>query len=118
MSVKPVAIQDADSKSNEGNTSPLNPIGGDDWLPDRKEKAGVKLDKELPHPRKKRRKPLKPVPALGRKLLTLIQAAGLNQIELGADYKPFGLATAVQFVKDVLDTHSMKNGTLDLLPVD
>lgn len=104
--------RDADSKSNEGKTSPLNPIGGDDWLPDRKEKARAKQGKELPHPRKKRRKTLKPVPALGRKLLTLIQAAGLNQIELGTHYKPPGLATAVQFVKDVLNTHTMRNGTI------
>lgn len=104
--------RDIASKSQEGKTSPLNPVGVDDWLPDRKEQAKAKQGKGLPHLRKARRKPLKPVPALGRKLLTLIQAAGINQLELGVDYKPPGLARAIQFVKNVLETYTMKNGTI------
>ncbi|QMM55128.1 hypothetical protein HVX06_21550 (plasmid) [Enterobacter sp. RHB15-C17] len=104
--------RDADSASHEGKTSPLNPIGGDDWLPDRKEKARIKPGDEPAQPRKARRKPLKPVPALGRKLLTLIQAAGLNQLELGPAYHAPGLAGAIQSIKDVLEAHTMKNGII------
>ena len=62
-------------------------------------------------PRKRRRKTLKPVPALGRKLLTLIQAAGLNQPELVPEYQSPGLTGAINSVKEVLQEHSMSSGT-------
>lgn len=54
---------------------------------------------------------LNPFPALGRKLLTLIQAAGLNQLELVPEYKSPGLVGSVNRVKEVLDEHTMGNGT-------
>ncbi|WP_239006592.1 hypothetical protein [Lelliottia sp. RWM.1] len=44
--------RDADSTSHEGKTSPLDPIGGDDWLPDRKEKARIKPGDEPAQPLK------------------------------------------------------------------
>lgn len=62
-------------------------------------------------PRKRRRKTLKPIPTLGRKLLTLIQAAGLNQLELVPEYKSPGLVGSVNRIKEVLDEHTMGNGT-------
>lgn len=61
-------------------------------------------------PRKRKRKMLKPVPALGRKLLTLVQAAGLNQLELVPEYQCPGLTGAISRLKDVLEEHSMSNG--------
>lgn len=62
-------------------------------------------------PRKRRRKTLKPIPALGRKLLTLIQAVGLNQLELVPEYISPGLVGSVNRIKEVLDEHTMGNGT-------
>ncbi len=104
--------KDADVNMSEGKTSPLNPVGGDDWLPDKKKDGRITpLDGPV-IPRKRRRKTLKPVPALGRKLLTLIQAAGLNQMELVPEYQSPGLTGAISRVKEVLEEHSMSNGTL------
>ncbi|MDV0787602.1 hypothetical protein VC623_23690 [Citrobacter amalonaticus] len=103
--------KDADNTVGEGKTNPLNPVGGDDWLPDKKKETRA-LPVEGPVvPRKRKRKTLKPVPALGRKLLTLIQAAGLNQIELVPEYQSPGLTGAINRIKEVLEEHSMSNGT-------
>lgn len=103
--------KDADNTQGESKTSPLNPVGGDDWLPDRKKDTrAVPVDGPVV-PRKRRRKTLKPVPALGRKLLTLVQAAGLNQLELIPEYQSPGLSGAISRIKEVLDNHSMRNGT-------
>ena len=83
--------KDADNTITEGKTSPLNPVGGNDWLPDKKKDTKITAVEGPVVPRKRRRKTLKPIPALGRKLLTLIQAAGLNQLELVPEYKSPGL---------------------------
>ncbi len=99
--------KDADHNVSTGKTSPLNPVGGDDWLPDRKKAAKIKLVEGTVVTRKRRRKPLKPVPALGRKLLTLIQAAGLNQLELVPEYQSPGLSGAISRIREVLQEHSM-----------
>jgi hypothetical protein len=45
-------------------------------------------------------------------LLTLIQAAGLNQIELVPEFQSPGLVGSINSIKDVLDEHSIGNGTL------
>ncbi|WP_318388867.1 hypothetical protein [Enterobacter sp.] len=103
--------KDADNIASEGKTSPLNPVGGNDWLPDRKKDARIATVESSVTPRKHRRKTLKPVPALGRKLLTLIQAAGLNQLELVPEYQSPGLAGAISRIKEVLEVYSMRNGT-------
>ena len=103
--------KDADNTVVEGKTSPLNPVGGDDWLPDKKKDARAAPVEGPVVPRKRKRKMLKPVPALGRKLLTLVQAAGLNQLELVPEYQSPGLTGAISRLKDVLEDHSMSNGT-------
>ncbi|ECZ5331824.1 hypothetical protein AHQ56_23850 [Salmonella enterica subsp. enterica serovar Senftenberg] len=103
--------KDADNTVGEGKTSPLNPVGGDDWLPDKKKEARAVAVEGPVVPRKRRRKTLKPVPALGRKLLTLIEAAGLNQLELVPEYQSPGLTGAIFRLKEVLEEHSMRNGT-------
>lgn len=93
----------------EGKTSPLNPVGEQDWLPDRNEKQNSGTKTVLTDTGRVRRKPLKPVPALGRKLLTLLQAAGLNQLELSGGDCPTGLVKAIEELKDVLDNSTMMN---------
>lgn len=103
--------KDADNTQGESKTSPLNPVGGDDWLPERKKDTRAAPVDGPVVTRKRRRKTLKPVPALGRKLLTLIQAAGLNQLELVPEYQNVGLTGAISKIKEVLESHSMKNGT-------
>lgn len=103
--------KDADNTITEGKTSPLNPVGGNDWLPDKKKDTKITAVERPVVPRKRRRKTLKPIPALGRKLLTLIQAAGLNQLELVPEYKSPGLVGSVKRIKEVLDEHTMGNGT-------
>ncbi|WP_312774538.1 hypothetical protein [Atlantibacter hermannii] len=103
--------KDADITVSEGKTSPLNPVGGDDWLPDKKKEARITPQDGVVIPRKRRRNTLKPVPALGRKLLTLIQAAGLNQMELVPEYQSPGLTGAINRVKAVLEEFTMSNGT-------
>jgi hypothetical protein len=104
--------KDADNTATEGKTSPLNPIGGNDWLPVKKKESRITSVEGSVVPRKRRRKTLKPIPALGRKLLTLIQAAGLNQIELVPEFQSPGLVGSINSIKDVLDEHSIGNGTL------
>lgn len=102
--------REGDSRGREAKTSPLNPVGGNDWLPDEQDKGKVT---EVPTPRgpqAHRRKSLKPVPAIGRKLLTLIQAAGLNQLELLSENVAPGLISALNRVKEVVATSSMENG--------
>ena len=64
--------KDADNTVNEGKTSPLYPVGDNDWLPDRKKENQIITVDGPAVQRKRRRKTLKPIPALGRKLLTLI----------------------------------------------
>lgn len=103
--------KDADNTSIKGKISPLNPVGGDDWLPDKKKETRISSVAGAVIPRKRRRKTLKPIPALGRKLLTLIQAAGLNQLELVPEYQSPGLVGSISRIKEVLDEHSMGNGT-------
>jgi hypothetical protein len=73
--------KDADNTVTEGKTSPLNPGGGNDWLPDKKKETRISSVDGPLVPHKHRRKTLKPIPALGRKLLTLLQAAGLNHLD-------------------------------------
>lgn len=104
--------KDADNSVIEGKTSPLNPIGENDWLPDKKKETRITSVEGPVVPRKPRRKTLKPIPALGRKLLTLIQAAGLNQIELVPEFQSPGLVGSINRIKEVLHEHSMGNGTL------
>lgn len=68
---------DADNTVNKGKTSPLYPVAARQ----KKENQIITVDGPAV-PRKRRRKTPKQILALGRKLLTLIQAAGLNQLEL------------------------------------
>lgn len=103
--------KDADNTVNEGKTSPLNPVGDNDWLPDRKKENQIVNVDGPTVPRKRRRKTLKPIPALGRKLLTLIQAAGLNQLELIPEFKRPGAGGAISRIKMVLEEHTTRNGT-------
>lgn len=103
--------KDADNTVIEGKTSPLNPVGDNDWLPDRKKETQIIPVDGPVAPRKRRRKTLKPIPALGRKLLTLIQAAGLNQLELIPDFQRPGAAGAIHRLKTVLEEHTTGNGT-------
>ncbi|WP_313107858.1 MULTISPECIES: hypothetical protein [Pseudescherichia] len=103
--------KDADNNSKVGKTSHLSPIGGNDWLPDKKKGTEISHVEAPVVPRKRRRKTLKPIPALGRKLLTLIQAAGLNQLELVPEYQSPGLVGSISRIKEVLEEHSMGNGT-------
>lgn len=103
--------KDADDAERIGNVSPLNPIGGNDWLPARTEEGRVQLPATAQLPASSRKKQLKPVPALGRKLLTLIQAAGLNQLELVPACQPPGLNNAIAAINEVLNTCGMSNGT-------
>lgn len=103
--------RDADNTTSEGKASPLNPVGGNDWLPDRKRETKISPVVGPVVSRKRRQKTLKPVPALGRKLLTLIQAAGLNQLDLVPEYQNVGLTGAISRIKEVLESHSMSNGT-------
>ncbi|WNJ82227.1 hypothetical protein RJE46_25145 (plasmid) [Cedecea neteri] len=102
--------RDADGTDKEAKASPLNPVGGDDWLPDETDKGTVTGLATPGGKQAKRRKSLKPVPAIGRKLLTLIQAAGLNQLELLSEKITPGLMGALNRVKDVVSTSSMENG--------
>lgn len=104
--------KDADNTITEGKTSPLNPVGGNDWLPVKKKETRITSVEGPVVPRKRRRKTLKPIPALGRKLLTLIQAAGLNQIELVPEFQSPGLVGSINRIKEVLDEYSMGNGIL------
>lgn len=97
-------------KGREAKTSPLNPVGGNDWLPDEVDKGKVTGIPTPRGPQAHRRKSLKPVPAIGRKLLTLIQAAGLNQLELLSENVAPGLIRALNRVKEVVATSSMENG--------
>lgn len=102
--------RDDDLSRPEGKISPLNPIGSKDWLPDRNDKEGSAIRAIPVNDTRSRRKQLKPVPALGRKLLTLLQAAGLNQLELTANERPTGLVKAVDDIKLILETSTMMNG--------
>lgn len=101
---------DANGAGKEAKTSPLNPVGGNDWLPDEVDKGKVTGVPTPRGPQAHRRKSLKPVPAIGRKLLTLIQAAGLNQLELLSENVAPGLISALNRVKEVVATSSMENG--------
>ncbi|EAM8425432.1 hypothetical protein RF20_25770 [Salmonella enterica] len=102
--------REGDGRGQEAKTSPLNPVGGNDWLPDEVNKGKV-TSMPIPRgPQAHRRKSLKPIPAIGRKLLTLIQAAGLNQLELLAENVAPGLISALNRVKDVVASSSMENG--------
>lgn len=102
--------REGDSRGREAKTSPLNPVGGNDWLPDEVDKGKVTGIPTPRGPQAHRRKSLKPVPAIGRKLLTLIQAAGLNQLELLSENVAPGLIRALNRVKEVVATSSMENG--------
>lgn len=62
-------------------------------------------------PRERRRKTLESILALGRKLLTLIQAAGLHQLELIPEFQRPGAGGAIGRVKMVLEEHFTGNGT-------
>lgn len=100
---------DADGSEKEKRTSPLNPVGGNDWLPDETE-SGKVTGAVIPRgPQTKRRRSLKPVPALGRKLLTLIQAAGLNQLELISERVAPGYVGALNKLNEVVSSSSMEN---------
>ncbi|MDW2601515.1 hypothetical protein RYZ57_20460 [Enterobacter hormaechei] len=103
--------KDADNTAVEGKTNPLNPVGENDWLPDRKKETQIIPVDGPSVPRKRRRKTLKPIPALGRKLLTLLQAAGLNQLELLPEFHRPGAGGAISRIKMVLEEHSTGNGT-------
>nr|WP_269134978.1 hypothetical protein [Pseudescherichia vulneris] len=103
--------KDADNTAAEGKISPLNPVGGNDWLPDKKKDTSISRVEGPVVTRKRRRNTLKPIPALGRKLLTLIQAAGLNQLELVPEYQSPGLVGSISRIKEVLEEHTMDNGT-------
>ena len=103
--------KDADNTVIEGKTSPLNPVGDNDWLPDRKKETQIFSVDDPAEPRKRRRKTLKPIPALGRKLLTLIQAAGLNQLELIPEFQRPGAGGAISRLKMVLEEHTTGSGT-------
>ncbi|MGZ0753327.1 hypothetical protein [Kluyvera sichuanensis] len=102
--------REGDGRGQEAKTSPLNPVGGNDWLPDEVDKGKVTGVPTPRGPQAHRRKSLKPVPAIGRKLLTLIQAAGLNQLELLSENGAPGLISALNRVKEVVATSSMENG--------
>ncbi len=102
--------RDGASSLQDGKTSPLNPIGAQDWLPDRREKENSAIKTFPSNIARHRRTPLKPVPALGRKLLTLLQAAGLNQLELTGNDHPTGLLQAIDDIKQILDSSTMMNG--------
>lgn len=102
--------REGDDGGQETKTSPLNPVGGNDWLPDEVDKGKVTGIPTPRGPQTHRRKSLKPVPAIGRKLLTLIQAAGLNQLELLSETVAPGLISALNRVKEVVATSSMENG--------
>lgn len=102
--------REGDGRGQEAKTSPLNPVGGNDWLPDEVDKGKMTGVPTPRGPQAQRRKSLKPVPAIGRKLLTLIQAAGLNQLELLSENVAPGLISALNRVKEVVATSSMENG--------
>lgn len=102
--------REGDDGGQETKTNPLNPVGGNDWLPDEVDKGKVTGIPTPRGPQAHRRKSLKPVPAIGRKLLTLIQAAGLNQLELLSETVAPGLISALNRVKEVVATSSMENG--------
>ncbi|EFA6152387.1 hypothetical protein CIW19_004418 [Escherichia coli] len=100
----------SDGRGQEAKTSPLNPVGGNDWLPDEVDKGKVAGIPTSRVPQTHRRKSLKPAPAIGRKLLTLIQTAGLNQLELLSENVAPGMICALNRVKEVVATSSMENG--------
>ncbi len=100
----------SDGRAQEAKTSPLNPVGGNDWLPDEVDKGKVAGIPTSRVPQAHRRKSLKPAPAIGRKLLTLIQTAGLNQLELLSENVAPGMICALNRVKEVVATSSMENG--------
>ncbi len=100
----------SDGRGQEAKTSPLNPVGGNDWLPDEVDKGKVAGIPTSRVPQAHRRKSLKPAPAIGRKLLTLIQTAGLNQLELLSENVAPGMICALNRVKEVVATSSMENG--------
>lgn len=102
--------READGRGQDAKTSPLNPVGGNDWLPDEVDNGKVTGIPTPRGPQAQRRKSLKPVPAIGRKLLTLIQAAGLNQLELLSENVAPGMISALNRVKEVVATSSMENG--------
>lgn len=104
--------KDADSSVNAGKTNPLNPVGDNDWLPDRQKENQIITADGPAEPGKRRRKTLKPIRALGRKLLTLIQAAGLHQLELIPEFQRPGAGEAIGRIKMVLEEHTTGNGTL------
>lgn len=93
----------------EGVNTPLNPIGGNDWLPDKRNETEVKPTGEPGQEPTRRRTALKPVAALGRKLLTILQAAGMHQREL-VPYQSMGKAAAINSIKEVLNEYTMNNG--------
>lgn len=103
--------KDGSNSEHEGKTSPLNPIGGNDWLPVRQNTGNVSTALPAREPTTKRQKALKPVPALGRKLLTLIQVAGLNQLELIPKNVESSLFQVFARMKDILLSSTMENGT-------
>lgn len=103
--------REGNNPTTEAKISPLIPVGGDDWLPEKKKAAKVNPAEVIPRTSRSRRKQLKPVPALGRKLLTLIQAAGLNHLELYPACSTKGLTAAIAAINEVLSTNTMRNGT-------
>lgn len=104
--------QDVEEGGRGGEINPLNPVGGNDWLPDRRDETKVNPTGEPGAEPRLRRTALKPVPAFGRKLLTLLQAAGLNQRELVPLYQSPGTAGAITSIKDVLNNNAMNNGVV------
>ncbi|KAF1366324.1 hypothetical protein [Yokenella regensburgei] len=104
--------QDVEEGGRGEEINPLNPVGGNDWLPDRRDETKVNPTGEPGADPRLRRTALKPVPALGRKLLTLLQVAGLNQRELVPHYQSPGTAGAITSIKDVLKNNAMNNGVV------
>ncbi|TNL03769.1 hypothetical protein CYD30_24560 [Kosakonia cowanii] len=102
--------RDGNDSRAEAKVSPLIPVGDDDWLPEKKKAAKVNPGDGTARARGTRRKSLKPVPALGRKLLTLLQTAGLNQLELYPSCAPIKVKPAIDAINQVLKENTMRNG--------
>ncbi|MDD7998253.1 hypothetical protein [Kosakonia radicincitans] len=91
-----------------GHIAPLVPAGPDDLFT-RKTSPGQMGSGNAEDGRRHRKK-LKPVPALGRVMMTILESAGINKTRILPVTPPPGLTASLQAITHFLDTWLFSNG--------
>ncbi len=100
-----------EEEGNEGAIAPMVPVDINDIFT-RKVKPGTPgPGVNEPHGRRRRSR-LKPVPALGRLLFTLLEGAGINTMNLLPDVQTPGLTTVLSSLYSYIQSLSFRNGVI------